>query len=104
MTQAGGEPSQRLARSLVDVAGTQVRAVLLYGSHMVGSAPDRYSAHDLVVVVEQYVGTYRELRRRGFTHRPPRLMASLAWLGENKASTIELEGFSMQAQRHKPDD
>ena len=80
MTHAGGEPSQRLARSLVDVAGTQVRAVLLYGSHMVGAAPDRYSAHDLVVVVEQYVETYRELRRRGFTHRPPRLMASLAWL------------------------
>ena len=80
MTHAGGEPSQRLARSLVDVAGTQVRAVLLYGSHMVGAAPDQYSAHDLVVVVEQYVGTYQELRRRGFTHRPPRLMASLAWL------------------------
>ena len=45
-----------------------------------GRRPDRYSAHDLVVVVEQYVETYRELRRRGFTHRPPRLMASLAWL------------------------
>ena len=80
MTHAGGDPSQRLARSLVDVAGTQVRAVLLYGSYLLGAAPDRYSAHDLVVVVEEYVGTYRELRRRGFTHRPPRLMASLAWL------------------------
>ena len=80
MTHGGGEPAQRLARSLVDVAETQVRAVLLYGSHLLGAAPDRYSAHDLVVVVEGYVGTYRELRRRGFTHRPPRLMASLAWL------------------------
>ncbi len=80
MTHAGGEPSQRLARSVVDVAGTQVRAVLLYGSHLFGAAPDRYSAHDLVVVVEEYVGTYQELRRRGFTHRPPRLMASLAWM------------------------
>ena len=80
MTRAGGQPAQRLAQSLVDVAGTQVRAVLLYGSHQLGAAPDRYSAYDLVVVVEEYVGTYRELRRRGFTHRPPRLMASLAWL------------------------
>ncbi len=80
MTHTGGEPSQRLARSLVDAAGTQVRAVLLYGSHLFGAAPDRYSAHDLVVVVEEYIGTYQELRRRGFTHRPPRLMASLAWL------------------------
>ncbi len=80
MTHTGGEPSQRLARSLVDAAGTQVRAVLLYGSHLFGAAPDRYSAHDLVVVVEEYVRTYQELRRRGFTHRPPRLMASLAWV------------------------
>ena len=80
MTHAGGSPSQRLSRSLVDAAGTQVRAVLLYGSHQIGAAPDRYSAHDLVVVVEEYVGTYRKLRERGFTHRPPRLMASLAWL------------------------
>ena len=80
MNHPGGEPAQRLARSLVDVAGPRVRAVLLYGSHLLGAAPDRYSAHDLVVVVEEYLGTYRELRRRGFTHRPPRLMASLAWL------------------------
>ncbi len=80
MTHAGGEPAQRLTRSLVEVAGTQVRAVLLYGSHLFKAAPDRYSAFDLVVVVEEYLGTYRELRRRGFTHRPPWLMASLAWL------------------------
>ena len=80
MNHAGGEPAQELARSLVDVAGTQIRAVLLYGSHLLGAAPDRYSAHDLVVVVEGYLGTYRELHRGGFTHRPPRLMAGLAWL------------------------
>ena len=80
MTHAGEEPAQRLARSLVDVAGPQVRAVLLYGSHLLGATPDRYSAHDLVVVVEDYLATYRELRRRRLTHRPPRLMASLAWL------------------------
>ncbi len=80
MTHAGGEPAQRLTRSLVEVAGTQVRAVLLYGSHLVKAAPDRYSAYDLVVVVEEYLATYRELRRRGHTHRPPWLMAPLAWL------------------------
>ena len=80
MTHAGGEAAQRLTRSLVEVAGTQVRAVLLYGSHLLDTAPDRYSAHDLVVVVEEYLGMYRELRRGGFTHRPPRLMASLARL------------------------
>ena len=80
MTDTGREPAQRLTRSLVEVAGTQVRAVLLYGSQLLDAAPDRYSAHDLVIVVEDYLGTYRELRRRGFTHRPPRLMAALAWV------------------------
>lgn len=80
MTHAGREPARLLTQSLVAGTGTQLRAVLLYGSHLVGAAPDRYSAHDLVVVVEDYLGTYRELSRRGFTHRPPRLMASLAWL------------------------
>ena len=80
MTQAGGELARLLTRSLVAGTGTQLRAVLLYGSHLVGAAPDRHSAYDLVVVVENYLGTYRELRRRGFTHRPPQIMASLAWL------------------------
>ena len=80
MSDPGGELAQRLTQSLVEVVGTHLRAVLLYGSHLLGASPDRYSAHDLVVVVEEYLGTYRELRRRGLTHRPPRLMASLAWL------------------------
>jgi hypothetical protein len=81
-----------LARSLVDVAGTQVRAVLLYGSHLLGAAPDRYSAYDLVVVVEGYLGTYRGLRRSGFTHRPPRLMAGLAWLFPPNVIAFSPEG------------
>jgi len=80
MTYLGGEPAQGLTRSLVDVAGTQIRAVLLYGSHLLGAAPDRYSAYDLVVVVEEYLETYRRLCSSGLTHRPPRLMAGLAWL------------------------
>lgn len=79
VTDPGGGPARVLTQSLVAVSGTRIRAVLLYGSHLLGTAPDRYSAHDLVVVVEDYLGTYRELRRGGFTHRPPRLMAWLAW-------------------------
>ena len=80
MTHVGRQPAQLLTQRLMAGTGTQLRAVLLYGSRLFGAAPDRYSAHDLVVVVEDYLGTYRELRRHGFTHRPPRLMASLAWL------------------------
>lgn len=94
MNLADGEPAQRLTRSLVEVAGPQVRAVLLYGSHLLGAAPDRYSAHDLVVVVEEYVGTYRALRRAGFTHRPPRLMAGLATVLPPNVIAYSPEGAS----------
>ena len=80
MSHAGRQPARLLTQSLVAGVGTQLRAVLLYGSQLFGAAPDRYSAHDLVVVVEDYLGTYRELRSHGVTHRPPSLMASLAWL------------------------
>lgn len=80
MTHAARPASRMLAQSLVAGTGTQIRAVLLYGSQLFGAAPDQYSAHDLVVVVEAYLGTYRELRSHGFSHRPLRLMASLAWV------------------------
>jgi hypothetical protein len=79
MTHPGGEPARLLTQSLVTVLGTRLRAVLLYGSHLLGANPDRYSAHDLVVVVEDYLGTYRALRGAGLTHRPPRLMALFGW-------------------------
>jgi len=92
MTHAGRECAQVLTQSLVAGTGTHLRAVLLYGSHLVGAAPDRYSAHDLVVVVEDYLGTYRELRRYGFTHRPPRMMASLAWLLPPNVIALSPEG------------
>ena len=94
MSQAGTQPARSLTQSLVAGTGTQLRAVLLYGSHLLGATPDRYSAHDLVVVVEDYLGTYRELARHGFTHRPPRLMASLAWCLPPNVIAFSPEGAS----------
>lgn len=69
---------QRLARSLARVDRGSVRAVVLYGSRLVGATPDRHSAVDFVVVVEDYGGFYEGLAAAGALHRPVWLMAALA--------------------------
>ena len=78
MTATAWSAARSLAGALVEVAGDQIRAVLLYGSRLLEAAPDRHSAYDFVVIVEGYDRFYRDLRSRGLTHRPPRLMAAAA--------------------------
>lgn len=68
----------QLAARLVDASGDTVRAVLLYGSHLLGTSPDRYSAVDLVVVVDAYRPFYTALAHAGELPRPVRVMTWLA--------------------------
>lgn len=69
---------ERLVRSLVDLAGhDQVRALLLFGSRLVNASPDRFSAYDLVLVVEDYRRFYDALARAGLSQRSPALQAAL---------------------------
>jgi hypothetical protein len=72
------ELARTLAGTLAACSGDSVDAVLLYGSHLLGTAPDRHSALDLVVVVDDYGAFYRALSAAGESHRPPWLMAALA--------------------------
>ncbi len=67
-----------LTTSLREAVGDELRAILLFGSRLAGTSPDRHSAYDLVVVVGDYTGAYRNLRAAGYLHRAPRLMALLA--------------------------
>jgi len=55
-----------------------VSAVLLYGSHLSGASPDRHSALDFVVVVENYRAFYRALHAAGEMHRPTALLVGLS--------------------------
>ena len=74
-------PAEELARGLVAAGGGAVRAVLLYGSHLLrpGSlAPDPNSAVDLVVLVDDYDVFYRALQAAGELPRPAWLMSGLA--------------------------
>lgn len=53
-------------------------AVLLFGSRLVGASPDVHSAHDLVVVVNDYLRFYEALVAAGHHRRSPRFLAGLA--------------------------
>ena len=60
---------------LVNIAGSHVEAVILYGSHLLGANPGRYSAYDLVLIVDDYRGFYDALYSAKIIHRSPLLMA-----------------------------
>lgn len=77
----GDTPAKELATRLVGVGGGTVRAVLLYGSHLLrpsSDAPDRHSAIDLVVLVDDYRTFYHALHSAGELPRPTWLMTALA--------------------------
>jgi hypothetical protein len=68
----------RLTHALLAAAGPeQIRVVLLFGSHMVQASPDRFSAYDLIVIVERYREFYEEMARAGLSRRAPALQALL---------------------------
>lgn len=79
-TPAGAPPAPatRLARQLVDAAGGQVRAILLYGSQLLRTRPDDHSAFDFVVIVQEYRAFYAALRAAHELPRPVGLMTAMA--------------------------
>lgn len=70
--------ARELAERLVADTGSSVRVVLLYGSRLHGSNPDRHSALDFVVVVDDYETFYSGLAEADELHRPVALMNQLA--------------------------
>ena len=67
-----------LSDRLVEDAAGSVRAVLLYGSHLLATNPDKNSAFDFVVVVDSYRDFYSAMRASGEIRRWVWLMSSLA--------------------------
>lgn len=72
------DAGRALARQLVEAGGGQVRAILLYGSRLLRTRPDRNSAFDFVVLVTAYGPFYRALHDAGDLHRPAWLMTAMA--------------------------
>ena len=48
------EHAREMAERMAAAADGSMRAVILYGSHLLGANPDRHSALDFVVVVDEY--------------------------------------------------
>jgi hypothetical protein len=67
-----------LAGGLARAGGSSVQGILMYGSHLLGAAPDRHSALDFVVVVDAYRPFYQALHDAGEIHRPARVMWTAA--------------------------
>ena len=72
--------ARALVDALLDAGGEGVRAVLLFGSRLAGTAPGRFSAYDLVAVVEGYGEFYRRLVAAGRHGRSAGLLSALAKL------------------------
>jgi len=70
--------ARALAEGLVDTSGSAVCAVLLYGSRLLKTHPDRHSALDFVVIVNDYRAFYSGLKSAGEIHRPVGLMTWMA--------------------------
>lgn len=87
--------AERLVQSLIDVAGEdQVRTVLLFGSRLVQASPDRFSAYDFVLVVENYRAFYDALVRAGLSRRLPALQAVLNRLLAPNVVAFAPEGWN----------
>ena len=63
--------------ALSDLSPGSLVGVLFFGSQRTRANPDRFSAYDLVVVVEAYRPFYRALRDASRLRRGPALMAAL---------------------------
>jgi hypothetical protein len=70
--------ARALAERLVGETGDSVRVVLMYGSRLLKTSPDRHSALDFVVIVDRYRPFYVALSAAGELHRPVGLMTALA--------------------------
>ena len=72
--------ARELAEGLVQAGGGQVRCVLLYGSHLHGTKPNRYSAYDFIVLVDDYRAFYSALKNSGHMRGSVRLMSTMAYI------------------------
>lgn len=92
MKDASASAASELAEALVGISAGSIRSILLYGSHMLGANPDRHSAVDFVVIVDEYRPFYAALNAAGELHRPTWLLSMMAGFLPPNAIAFAPEG------------
>ena len=64
--------------ALARAGGDSVATILLYGSHVQASSPNRWSAYDFLLVTDSYSRFFRRLVAGGHHSRPPWLLTALS--------------------------
>ena len=77
--------AENLAEQLATQGGGSVQLVLLYGSRLLKTGPDRHSAFDFVVVVDDYRAFYQGLANCRQLGRP---VAMMSWLARILAPNV----------------
>jgi hypothetical protein len=72
------ERLHQTVHSLIEAGGGGVAAVLLYGSHVQNSNPDRWSAYDFVVLVDGYSSFFRAMGKVAHARRPTWVLTLLS--------------------------
>lgn len=85
-------PAALLATRLVSAAGGNIRAIVLYGSQLLGARPGRHSAYDFVVIVRDYRAFHRALADAHELHRPVGVMTALAGVLPPNTMAFALDG------------
>lgn len=69
---------RKTVAALVEAGGPSVATILLYGSHVQASAPDKYSAYDFLIITDSYADFFRRLCSRGHHGKPAWLLTALS--------------------------
>ncbi len=91
----------RVAEGLCRVGGASLASILFFGSRKTRARPDAYSAHDLVIAVDDYGSFYRALRASGQLRRPPALVALLNRLLPPNQVSVSIPGQGGETLRAK---
>jgi hypothetical protein len=64
--------------ALAEAGGESVATILLYGSHVQASSPNRWSAYDFLLITDSYSRFFQRLVAKGYNSRPAWILTALS--------------------------
>jgi len=72
------EDLRAATEALAAAGGESVAAILLYGSHVQNSAPDRWSAYDFLLIADAYTPFFKSIVEKGRHGKPVWVLTALS--------------------------